>query len=75
MNLSKLLTTIGLLAVALAQQLSTDHRELTVGLSIVFFLIALVFVYRSFYGMRIRAHGGGQSQSPATPAKQMVGAK
>ena len=31
------------------------HRPLTIALAIGFFAIALGFVYRSFYGMRIRA--------------------
>jgi K(+)-stimulated pyrophosphate-energized sodium pump len=46
----KFTTLFGLLAVELAIKLPTDLR---LGLAAVFFLISTVFVYRSFYGMRI----------------------
>jgi K(+)-stimulated pyrophosphate-energized sodium pump len=50
----KFSTLFGLLAVELAIQLSmSGHANLRMGLSVVFALIALFFVYRSFYGMRI----------------------
>ena len=46
-------------AVELAVKLSADNgSRLTLGLAAVFFVISLVFVYRSFYGMRI---GGASS--------------
>jgi K(+)-stimulated pyrophosphate-energized sodium pump len=51
----KFTTLFGLLAVELAVQLSNQAGPgLSRSLSAVFFLIALVFVWRSFYGMRIR---------------------
>ena len=46
----KFTTLFGLLAVELAIKLPTGLR---LGLAAVFFVISTVFVYRSFYGMRI----------------------
>ena len=46
----KFTTLFGLLAVELAEEMSTTAR---VGAGIVFTLIAIYFVWRSFYGMRI----------------------
>jgi K(+)-stimulated pyrophosphate-energized sodium pump len=55
----KFSTLFGLLAVELALQLSKDGhsgtRHIFAG---IFFLIALIFVYRSFYGMRIKTGEG-----------------
>jgi K(+)-stimulated pyrophosphate-energized sodium pump len=57
----KFSTLFGLLAVELAVRLTVDTGgRLTHVLAAVFFLISFSFVYRSFYGMRIRseaAHG------------------
>ena len=47
----KFTTLFGLLAVEIAVTMQSTGLKL--GLSAIFFLIALVFVYRSFYGMRI----------------------
>jgi len=44
----------GLLAVELAVSLAEKGTALTNILALVFFLISTSFVYRSFYGMRIR---------------------
>jgi K(+)-stimulated pyrophosphate-energized sodium pump len=50
----KFTTLFGLLAVELAVSLTADMGSgVSLGLAAVFFAIALVFVYRSFYGMRI----------------------
>jgi K(+)-stimulated pyrophosphate-energized sodium pump len=50
----KFTTLFGLLAVELAVSMRNGGNEtLTHVLAVVFFLIANVFVYRSFYGMRI----------------------
>jgi K(+)-stimulated pyrophosphate-energized sodium pump len=50
----KFTTLFGLLAVELGVFLAAEHGSgLTHGLAVVFFLLMLVFVYRSFYGMRI----------------------
>jgi K(+)-stimulated pyrophosphate-energized sodium pump len=49
----KFTTLFGLLAVELAVSLASKGTALTHGLALVFFLISVSFVYRSFYGMRI----------------------
>ncbi|MFN3650034.1 MAG: sodium-translocating pyrophosphatase [Armatimonadota bacterium] len=51
----KFTTLFGLLAVELAEKLP-DYRLIA---SVVFLVIALYFVYRSFYGMRIDVGGSG----------------
>jgi K(+)-stimulated pyrophosphate-energized sodium pump len=52
----KFTTLFGLLAVELAVTLAEKQGDgLTHSLSAAFFVIALVFVYRSFYGMRIES--------------------
>jgi K(+)-stimulated pyrophosphate-energized sodium pump len=52
----KFTTLFGLLAVSLAVSLSASQgNTFTTVLAAVFFVIALVFVYRSFYGMRIES--------------------
>ena len=52
----KFTTLFGLLAVSLAVDVAKKQGTgLTTALSAIFFLIALVFVYRSFYGMRIES--------------------
>jgi K(+)-stimulated pyrophosphate-energized sodium pump len=48
----KFTTLFGLLAVELAIKMEFGAR---VGLAAIFLAVALVFVYRSFYGMRIEA--------------------
>jgi K(+)-stimulated pyrophosphate-energized sodium pump len=54
----KFTTLFGLLAVELAVQLTASQGPgLTHILAAVFFVISFFFVYRSFYGMRIRAAG------------------
>jgi K(+)-stimulated pyrophosphate-energized sodium pump len=51
----KFTTLFGLLAVELAVKLTvTSGSGLTHALAAVFFVVSYVFVYRSFYGMRIR---------------------
>jgi K(+)-stimulated pyrophosphate-energized sodium pump len=52
----KFTTLFGVLAVSLAVDLTATHGSfLTTALAVVFFLVALVFVYRSFYSMRIES--------------------
>jgi K(+)-stimulated pyrophosphate-energized sodium pump len=59
----KFTTLFGLLAVELAVSLTADHGTgLTRILAAIFFAISLVFVWRSFYGMRI-----GNTPAVATP--------
>ena len=50
----KFTTLFGLLAVELAITMS---RGMSATLAVVFFALSLVFVYRSFYGMRIPVDG------------------
>jgi K(+)-stimulated pyrophosphate-energized sodium pump len=55
----KFTTLFGLLAVELAVQLtSSSGASLAHGLAALFFIVSYIFVYRSFYGMRI----GGQKE-------------
>ncbi|MGB0063819.1 MAG: sodium/proton-translocating pyrophosphatase, partial [Terracidiphilus sp.] len=49
----KFTTLFGLLAVELAVTLSAKNPTLATTLAVVFFLISVFFVHRSFYGMRI----------------------
>ena len=51
----KFTTLFGLLAVELAVSLTEKGAALTNALALIFFVISLSFVYRSFYGMRIGA--------------------
>ena len=51
----KFTTLFGLLAVELAVELTAQNALLTEILAAVFFLISFTFVYRSFFGMRIKA--------------------
>jgi K(+)-stimulated pyrophosphate-energized sodium pump len=55
----KFTTLFGLLAVELAVQLTSDAGSgMSRALAGAFFAVALVFVWRSFYGMRIRSGSG-----------------
>jgi K(+)-stimulated pyrophosphate-energized sodium pump len=55
----KFTTLFGLLAVELAVSLAEQQgKTLTRSLAVVFLLVALFFVYRSFYGMRIVTEEG-----------------
>jgi K(+)-stimulated pyrophosphate-energized sodium pump len=58
----KFTTLFGLLAVELAVGLS---RGVSATLAAVFFLVSVVFVWRSFYGMRITTTSGGADAMPA----------
>jgi K(+)-stimulated pyrophosphate-energized sodium pump len=49
----KFTTLFGLLAVELAETAFSDNPEARWGIAAVLFAVMLVFVYRSFYGMRI----------------------
>jgi len=51
----KFTTLFGLLAVELAVTLSKDHAHLTAVLCVVFLLVSMFFVHKSFYGMRIES--------------------
>jgi K(+)-stimulated pyrophosphate-energized sodium pump len=58
----KFTTLFGLLAVELAIQLS---RQTSAILAVIFGVLTLFFVYRSFYGMRITAAAAATETSPA----------
>ena len=51
----KFTTLFGLLAVELAIEIPADMMTMRLGLAAVFFLISTVFVWRSFYSMRIES--------------------
>ena len=57
----KFTTLFGLLAVEMAHQLSTDVSHI---ISAVCFVVAVFFIHRSFYGMRIKS--GEPAEKPAT---------
>ncbi|MBV8475989.1 MAG: sodium-translocating pyrophosphatase [Acidobacteria bacterium] len=61
----KFTTLFGLLAVELAVSITQKTPALSQFLAAVFFLISWIFVYRSFYGMRI---GGAQEEAEAARA-------
>jgi K(+)-stimulated pyrophosphate-energized sodium pump len=62
----KFTTLFGLLAVELALHLNQNGQgSLAQGLSVVFFVVALFFAHRSFYGMRIES---GQKAPAGAPA-------
>jgi K(+)-stimulated pyrophosphate-energized sodium pump len=66
----KFTTLFGLLAVELGVYLSAGgSATLAKGLAVLFFVAALVFVHRSFYGMRI------ETQEPAVGAARPVAVK
>jgi K(+)-stimulated pyrophosphate-energized sodium pump len=60
----KFTTLFGLLAVELAVELASKNAALTHVLAGVFFLISFFFVYRSFFGMRIRANDVKELSEP-----------
>jgi K(+)-stimulated pyrophosphate-energized sodium pump len=53
----KFTTLFGLLAVELAVTLSAQNPTLATALAVGFFLVSVLFVHRSFYGMRIETKG------------------
>src|SRR2546425_29724 len=67
----KFTTLFGLLAVELAVSLTNDTQDtrpwLTPGLSLTFFMIAVVFVWRSFYAMRIGAVKAKEAEAQSSP--------
>jgi K(+)-stimulated pyrophosphate-energized sodium pump len=64
----KFTTLFGLLAVELAVTLSTNNALLTHVLAVVFFLVSVFFVRKSFYGMRIESENAPQLQGTRSPA-------
>jgi len=54
----KFTTLFGLLAVQLAVKMTVSSPMLVHVLTVVFFLVSMFFVHRSFYGMRIETEEG-----------------
>jgi K(+)-stimulated pyrophosphate-energized sodium pump len=69
----KFTTLFGLLAVELAEQMKQSDKTMPVVLAAVFFGISVVFVYRSFYGMRINA--AEEATAPAAPSNKAADEK
>jgi len=61
----KFTTLFGLLAVQLAVKLSGESPTLGHALAVVFFLVSVFFVWRSFYGMRIGAQKAAEAKAAA----------
>jgi K(+)-stimulated pyrophosphate-energized sodium pump len=62
----KITTLFGLLAVELAVSITADRGSaVSHALAAVFFALSLVFVWRSFYGMRIRVESPSAAVAPA----------
>ena len=61
----KFTTLFGLLAVEMAVQMHGDLAPLKYGLAVLFLAIANVFVWRSFYGMRIKTESASTAPRPA----------
>ena len=67
----KFTTLFGLLATEIAVAMQRDNQVgLKRGIGVVLFVVALIFVYRSFYGMRIPEEN--EQAKPATPARATV---
>jgi K(+)-stimulated pyrophosphate-energized sodium pump len=61
----KLLTATADKGKLMEELAAMPHTSITIVLSIVFFVISMFFVWRSFYGMRIGGHPGDEFGSPA----------
>jgi K(+)-stimulated pyrophosphate-energized sodium pump len=66
----KFTTLFGLLAVEIAVTMPKAQAALRTGIGVFFFLVALIFVYRSFYAMRIPEEK--EEVRPTTPASRTV---
>ncbi|HZT72222.1 MAG TPA: sodium-translocating pyrophosphatase [Terriglobales bacterium] len=65
----KFTTLFGLLAVELAVRLSAESGGLVTGIfAAIFFALSFFFVYRSFYGMRIKTSQAAVEEEPARAA-------
>jgi K(+)-stimulated pyrophosphate-energized sodium pump len=61
----KFTTLFGLLAVEMAVNMPVEYTALRLGLSALFIAISMVFVWRSFYGMRIKTDESAGRAAPA----------
>ncbi|MCI0570299.1 MAG: sodium-translocating pyrophosphatase [Myxococcaceae bacterium] len=68
----KFTTLFGLLAVELAVEMNRENGTTTTVLAGIFFVAAMVFVYRSFYGMRIES-GVAAAKEEAAAGVKMAG--
>jgi K(+)-stimulated pyrophosphate-energized sodium pump len=72
----KFTTLFGLLAVEIA--VTMKNQSVKTGIGAFFFIVALIFVYRSFYAMRIPEDTSEEPKSTPTPRpreEELVGAK
>jgi K(+)-stimulated pyrophosphate-energized sodium pump len=66
----KFTTLFGLLATEIAVAMQAKNPELKLCIGIVLFLVALIFIYRSFFGMRIpdeESRSRGDASRPTQP--------
>lgn len=63
----KFTTLFGLLAVEIAVTMPKEQSGLKTGIGVFFFLVALIFVYRSFYAMRIPEENAGTNGTLVLP--------
>jgi K(+)-stimulated pyrophosphate-energized sodium pump len=61
----KFTTLFGLLAASLAEKMAGQNATLTIVLAAAFFVVSVVFVWRSFYAMRIGGSHGAASGAAA----------
>jgi K(+)-stimulated pyrophosphate-energized sodium pump len=61
----KFTTLFGLLAVEIA--VGIKDRSVSMGIGAFFFVVALIFVYRSFYSMRIPEEKTAANPNPVLP--------
>jgi K(+)-stimulated pyrophosphate-energized sodium pump len=61
----KFTTLFGLLAVEIA--VTMTNQSLKTGIGVFFFAVALIFVYRSFYAMRIPEENAGTDTNLVLP--------
>jgi K(+)-stimulated pyrophosphate-energized sodium pump len=66
----KFTTLFGLLAVEMAVGMGDDLATLRLGLAAAFLLVSMVFVWRSFYGMRIKSDDSGSAAPAVAVASQ-----
>ena len=69
----KFTTLFGLLAVEIAVTMTNQTAK--TGIGVFFFLVALIFVYRSFYSMRIPEEAETRVESKRPPEKTETGGK
>jgi K(+)-stimulated pyrophosphate-energized sodium pump len=65
----KFTTLFGMLALEIA--ITDKFRDIAIYFGVAFLIVALIFVYRSFYGMRISSLTGDNAEKPdGTPAEE-----